>query len=116
VRSMTILVTIGTLISAAHAAGTVTFNLSSPSNGATVSPGALIEWTITVSVSSGDNLGLGLAAVDLVQFGTNWQTFQDADIATSDLYVDDPNDNEWGIERISATGFQVWDKKPFAGE
>jgi len=71
VRSITILVTIGTLISAAHAAGTVTFNLSSPSNGATVSPGALIEWTVTVSVSSGDNLGLALAAVDLVQDAGN---------------------------------------------
>jgi hypothetical protein len=61
------IVAIGSLAALAHAGGMVTFNLSSPSNGATVSPGELIEWSITVSVSSGDNLGLALAAVDLVQ-------------------------------------------------
>jgi hypothetical protein len=62
---------VGTLTALARAGGTVTFNLSSPSNGATVTPGELIEWTITVSVSSGDNLGLALAAVDLVQDAAN---------------------------------------------
>jgi len=55
----------------AHANGTVTFNLSSPSNGTTVSPGTPIEWTITVSASTADNLGLALAAVDLVQDAAN---------------------------------------------
>ncbi len=62
---------IGTLTALAHAGGTVTFSLSSPSNGATVNPGTAIEWTITVSVSSADNLGLALAAVDLVQDAAN---------------------------------------------
>lgn len=62
---------IGTVAVFAHASGTATFNLSSPSNGATVSPGALIQWTITVSVSTGDNLGLALAAVDFVQDAAN---------------------------------------------
>jgi hypothetical protein len=56
---------------AALGGGTATFNLSSPSNGATVSPGELIQWTITVSVSTADNLGLALAAVDLVQDAAN---------------------------------------------
>jgi hypothetical protein len=55
----------------AHAGGTVTFSLSSPSNGAVVSAGDPIEWTITVSVSTGDNLGLALAAVNLVQDAGN---------------------------------------------
>jgi hypothetical protein len=55
----------------AHAGGTVTFNLSSPSNGAVVSAGDPIEWTITVSVSTADNLGLALAGVNLVQGAGN---------------------------------------------
>ncbi len=59
----------------AHGAGTVTFNISSPNNGTTVSSAELIEWTITISVSSGDNLGLALAAVDLVQDAANPASF-----------------------------------------
>ena len=64
-----------TLAVSGLASGTATFNISSPSNGATVSPGASIQWTITVSVSSGDNLGLALAAVDLVQDPANPMLF-----------------------------------------
>ncbi len=74
-KRLLILASIGALAVSAHASGTVTFNLSSPSNGATVSPGELIEWTITVSASTGDNLGLALAAVDLVQDAANPASF-----------------------------------------
>ena len=52
---------------AVFAGGTVTLDLTSPSNGSTVSPGTLIEWTITAEVSTGDNYGLALISVDLVQ-------------------------------------------------
>jgi hypothetical protein len=70
------IVAVASLTLLARAGGTVTFNLSSPSNGATVSPGESIEWTITVSVSTADNLGLALAAVDLVQDAANPAFFE----------------------------------------
>jgi hypothetical protein len=59
-----------------HAGGSATFNLSSPSDGTTVNAGATVEWTITVSVSTGDNLGLALAAVNLVQDAGNPAFFE----------------------------------------
>jgi hypothetical protein len=55
----------------AFAAGTVTFALTSPDNGDTVAPGAMITWTITASVSAGDNVGLAGFSIDLVQGGGN---------------------------------------------
>jgi hypothetical protein len=55
----------------ALAAGTVSFSLSSPSHGATVAPGATLSWSISVAVSTGDNLGLALASVDLVPSPAN---------------------------------------------
>jgi hypothetical protein len=70
------LVAVGSLTLCAQAGGTATFSVFSPSNGATLSPGDPIEWTITVSVSTGDNLGLALAAVDLVQDGGNPAFFE----------------------------------------
>jgi hypothetical protein len=51
----------------AFSQGTVTFDFSSPSDGAVVPAGHLIEWTITATVSTGDNMGLALISVDLVQ-------------------------------------------------
>lgn len=56
----------------AFAAGTVTVDLTSPVDGAiNVAPGDIIPWTITAAVSSGDNQGLALIAVDFVQSGSN---------------------------------------------
>lgn len=46
---------------------TAVFRLSSPRNGGQVAPGALIPWSITVTLSAGDNAGLAFALVDLVQ-------------------------------------------------
>ena len=44
------------------------------------------------------------------QYSTNWGTFQSASIGTGDLHTDDSS--EWGIERVSSTAFNVWDKNP----
>ncbi len=61
------------LVSAA-AAQTVTVTLGSSQDGMSVSPGATIDWTISFTVSSGDNAGLALLAVDLAQDGGNPET------------------------------------------
>jgi len=53
----------------------VVVNLSSPANGMTVPAGSAIEWTITAVVSTGDNMGLALISVDLLQDGANPQLF-----------------------------------------
>lgn len=44
------------------------------------------------------------------KYALNWGAFQNADIATGDLHTDDPI--QWGIERVSATAINVWDKIP----
>ena len=56
---------------AAASAQTVNVSLTSPQNGQTVSAGATINWTISFTVSAGDNAGLALLSADLVQAGTN---------------------------------------------
>jgi len=52
-------------------AQTVTLSLSSPQNAATVAPGGTINWSIGFTVSSGNNAGLALLSVDLVQGTAN---------------------------------------------
>jgi hypothetical protein len=59
------------LASGVRGSGTVTLSLTSPSNGGYVAPGASVEWTIKAWVSSGDNGGLAMFAVDLVQSPAN---------------------------------------------
>jgi hypothetical protein len=44
------------------------------------------------------------------KYSVNWGTFQNANITSGDLHTDDPS--EWGIERVSSTAFNVWDKNP----
>jgi hypothetical protein len=61
----------GALSTATQAGGTVTFSLSSPSANCTVHPGASVQWSISFTVSGGDNLGLALAAVNLLQDPAN---------------------------------------------
>ena len=58
-------------VSAAFGAGTVTLSLTSPSNGTYVPAGSTVQWTITATVSSGDNLGLAMIAVDFTQDAAN---------------------------------------------
>ncbi len=53
------------------AGGTATFDLLSPDAGATVAGDHLVEWTIKVTVSVADNMGLALASLDLVQDAGN---------------------------------------------
>ncbi len=48
-------------------AQSVTVNLSSPQNGQNVAGGSTVNWSIDFTVSSGDNAGLALLAVDLAQ-------------------------------------------------
>jgi hypothetical protein len=57
-------------------AQTVTLTLDSPQDGQVVASGATVEWSVIFSVSSGDNEGLALLAVDLVQ-GTENPAFLD---------------------------------------
>jgi len=52
-------------------AQTVTVTLESSQNGQTVTAGTTIDWTLKVSVSTGDNAGLALIAADLVQDAAN---------------------------------------------
>jgi hypothetical protein len=54
-------------MTATAVAQTVTVTLGSPQDGQGVQPGATIEWTITFTVSEGDNEGLALLSCDLVQ-------------------------------------------------
>ena len=77
----------------AYAEGAVTFDVSSPCADCTVGPGHVIEWTITVTDSAGDNYGLALAAVDLVQDPANPELFDMPPGATPpDMQdFDDPN-------------------------
>lgn len=77
----------------AYADSTVTFDLSSPCADCTVGPGHVIEWTITVTDSTGDNYGLALAAVDFVQDPGNPELFElPPGAAPPDMQdFDDPN-------------------------
>jgi hypothetical protein len=75
----------------AWATPTVTLTLSSSRNAQTISPGTIVDWTIRVSVSAGDNAGLALVACDLVQ-GENNPAFFDippGDPASIDSVMDD---------------------------
>jgi hypothetical protein len=56
-------------------AGTVSLVLESTQAGASVAPGESIDWSISASVSTGDNLGLALILVDLTQDASNPSTF-----------------------------------------
>ncbi len=53
------------------AAQTVTVSLNSPQNNQIVAPGSTINWSVSFSVSSGDNLGLALLSTDLTQDASN---------------------------------------------
>lgn len=69
------ILSIGSLVTAGLTATliaqTVTVSLTSPQNGASVAPGATINWSIDFSVSTGDNAGLALLTIDLIQAPPN---------------------------------------------
>ncbi len=52
-------------------AQTVTLTLDSPQDGQGVAGGATVEWSVFFSVSAGDNQGLALLVVDLMQSAEN---------------------------------------------
>ncbi len=56
---------------AALATGTVTFQLQSPQAGQTLSAGDTVSWSLLVSVSTSDNVGLAGFCCDLVQSESN---------------------------------------------
>lgn len=56
-------------------AQTVNVTLSSAQNGQMIAPGANVAWTITFTVSGGDNEGLALLSADLVQSEDNADLF-----------------------------------------
>lgn len=92
-RSLTVVSATLFMTALTYADSTVTFDVSSPCAGATVKAGDTIEWTITVSVTTGDNYGLALAAVDLVQDPANPEFFDmPPGAAPPDMQdFDDPN-------------------------
>jgi len=57
--------------STARGDGTVTLILESSVAGQQIAPGASVDWTIKVVVSSGDNQGLALISCDLIQDAAN---------------------------------------------
>jgi len=69
-------------VAPAVADSTVTLLLQSSKDGLTVSPGTSVDWTVKLTVSTGDNLGLALVACDLAQ--------NDANPAFFDLPPGDP--------------------------
>lgn len=67
-----VLAALSTAAFAAVAFGqTATVSLSSPQNGQTITGGSTVNWTISFSVSSGNNLGLALLVTDLTQNPAN---------------------------------------------
>ena len=81
-RHFAIVVVAAGLFAAGAAAQTVTLALESPQNGQSVAPGATIDWTISATVSAGDNAGLALWVADLAQNAANPATL-DIPIASS---------------------------------
>ncbi|MCC6357189.1 MAG: hypothetical protein IT450_00475 [Phycisphaerales bacterium] len=71
-RSMKYLCSLAAVAIATSAtAQSVSLSLTSPQNGTTVSPGATVNWSISFTVSTGNNQGLALLATDLVQDPAN---------------------------------------------
>ncbi|MBP7745592.1 MAG: exo-alpha-sialidase [Phycisphaerae bacterium] len=71
------------LCAPAWACGTVTFALESARNGRVLVAGTTIDWTIRVSVTPGDNLGLAAFSCDLHQNAANPALF---DIPQGDVF------------------------------
>lgn len=58
-------------LTAGAVAQSVSLSLTSPQNGATVSAGSTVNWSISFTVSGGNNQGLALLATDLIQDPAN---------------------------------------------
>jgi len=54
---------------------TVTLDLTSPQAGLTLQPGDTVHWTVTATVSQGDNAGLAAISLDLIEDSTGRPLF-----------------------------------------
>lgn len=74
--------------------------------------GTHYQWQGEIDNKEDQMVGTSTAKCDFTecQYSVNWGAFQNANITTGDLHTDDAS--EWGIERVSATAFNVWDKNP----
>ena len=75
--------------------------------------GTVYEWNGEIQDRQDQMVGTVSAKCDFTQcsYNIDWASwFDDAEIMSADLYSSDLR--QWGIERINATGFRVWDKKP----
>lgn len=74
--------------------------------------GTHYQWSAEIWNKEDQMVGTATAKCDFTdcKYSLNWGTFQNANITSGDLYTSDPS--EWGIERVSATAFNVWDKNP----
>lgn len=74
--------------------------------------GTYYQWVAEIYNKEDQMVGTASAKCDFTEcaYSLNWGTFQDANIGAGDLHTDDAS--EWGIERVSATAFNVWDKNP----
>ncbi|HUU82302.1 MAG TPA: hypothetical protein VM243_02255 [Phycisphaerae bacterium] len=70
------------------------------------------QWAGEIFNKEDQMLGTAAAKCNFTdcQFSLNWGAFQNANIAEGEVTTDDPN--EWGIERIGATAFDIWDINP----
>lgn len=74
--------------------------------------GTKYQWVAEIYNKEDQMVGTASAKCDFTEckYSLNWGAFQNANIGTGDLHTDDAS--QWGIERVSATAFNVWDKNP----
>ena len=74
--------------------------------------GTAYQWVAEIWNKEDQMNGTATQKCDFTEckYSTNWGAFQNANITTGDLHTDDAS--EWGIERVSSTAFNVWDKSP----
>lgn len=70
------------------------------------------QWNAEIFNAEDQMVGTASSKTDYTEckYRLNWGPPQNANIGTGDLYTDDVND--WGIERVSATAINIWDKIP----
>jgi|GEM_PF-2103711 len=74
--------------------------------------GTCYHWSTEIANKEDQMVGTTAAKCNFTecQYSASWGAFQNANITAIDLYTDDAS--AWGIERVSATAFNVWDKNP----
>ncbi len=69
-----------------------------------------LQWSGEIWDIENDMVGTATAKCDFTQcqYAFFWTWFEDANIPPGNIYTSDAN--EWGVERISGTSINVWDK------